>query len=130
MLAAIPAFTLAVLLLAVGFGLGATLLPAFGYMPVLGGTGLSLEPFRLLFAEPGLLRSCLISLVASLASTAAALFVAAGFVAAWSNTRVFRALQHMLSPLLSVPHAAAALGFVFLFSPSGWIMRLLSPEVA
>jgi len=128
-LAFAPVLTLLVLSLPVAFGLGATLLPAFGFMPALGGHSLSLQPFRMLFAEPGLLRSCLVSLAGGLFSAAAALAVVAGFLAAWANTRLFQALQHALSPLLSVPHAAAAFGFVFLFAPSGWLMRLVSPEL-
>ena len=33
----------------------------------------------------------------------------------------------MLGPMLAVPHAAFAVGLVFLVSPSGWILRALSP---
>jgi putative thiamine transport system permease protein len=128
-LAVAPAVTYLVLALPVAFGLGATVLPAFGFMPALGGHSFSPEPFRMLLAEPGLLRSCMVSLASGLLSAGAALAVVAGFLAAWANTRVFRALQHMLSPLLSVPHAAAAFGIVFLFAPSGWLMRLVSPEL-
>lgn len=129
LLAAAPAITIGVLVLPVMFGLGATLFPAFGYLPALGGNGLSMEPFRQLLAEPGLLRSCLVSLAAGLATTALALAAVAGFVAGWSHTRSFRAMQHLLSPLLSVPHAAAAFGLAFLLAPSGWIMRLASPQI-
>ena len=47
--------------------------------------------------------------------------------AGWSGTRAFRLLERLLSPLLSVPHAAAAFGLAFLITPSGWIARLFSP---
>ncbi len=129
LLAAAPAATAGVLVLPVIFGLGATLLPALGYLPALGGDAFSLQPLRELFAEPGLLRSCLVSLAAGLVTTALALAVVAGFVAGWSHTRHFRLLQHLLSPLLSVPHAAAAFGLAFLLAPSGWLVRLVSPEL-
>ena len=33
----------------------------------------------------------------------------------------------VLGPMLAVPHAAFAVGLVFLVSPSGWILRALSP---
>ena len=33
----------------------------------------------------------------------------------------------VLGPMLAVPHAAFAVGLVFLISPSGWILRTLSP---
>jgi putative thiamine transport system permease protein len=39
----------------------------------------------------------------------------------WS--RVVRAL----GPMLAVPHAAFAVGFVFLIAPSGWLLRAASP---
>ena len=39
------------------------------------------------------------------------------------------AIQHLISPLLSVPHAAAAFGLAFLIAPSGMIARMLSPEL-
>jgi putative thiamine transport system permease protein len=127
LLSAAPAATVAVLVLPVVFGLGATLFPAFGYLPALGGHGLTLQPMADLLAEPGILRSCLISLSAGLVTTALALLAVAGFIAGWAHTRAFRLIQHLLSPLLSVPHAAAAFGLAFLFAPSGWLLRLASP---
>ena len=44
-----PVLTSGAFLLPVGAGLAGTLLPAFGYLPALGGTGLSLDPWRTLF---------------------------------------------------------------------------------
>ena len=129
MLKAAPFVAIAVLVLPVVFGLGATLLPALGYFPALGGTRFSFEASRQLLAEPGLLRSCLISLASSLAATLIALVAVIGFVAGWSHSRAFRAVQHLLSPLLSVPHAAVAFALAFLLAPSGWLMRLVSPEL-
>lgn len=34
----------------------------------------------------------------------------------------------LLGPMLAVPHAAFAIGLVFLLSPSGWLLRVLSPR--
>ncbi|GIL01695.1 MAG: ABC transporter permease [Alphaproteobacteria bacterium] len=128
-LAVAPALAIAVLAAPVGFGLIATVLPAFGWFPALGGETLSLAPWRELLATPGLWRSAAISLAAGLLTTAAALAAVIAFVAGWSHTRAFRAIQHLISPLLSVPHAAAAFGIAFLIAPSGWLMRLVSPEL-
>ncbi len=36
-------------------------------------------------------------------------------------------LTRWLTPMLAVPHAAFAIGLVALLSPSGWMLRLLSP---
>ncbi|MFK5979891.1 MAG: ABC transporter permease subunit [Rhizobiaceae bacterium] len=130
MLRIAPTLALLVLLGPVFFGLLATIIPAFGYFPTLGGETFSLEPARQLLAEPGLFRSVLVSLWAGLGTTVISLFVVAGFVAGWSGTRWFRTLQHTISPLLSVPHAAAAFGLAFMIAPSGWLFRLISPEIS
>ena len=49
-----PLATLAVFLLPIAAGLLGTLLPAFGYLPALGGREPSLTPWRDLLAAPGL----------------------------------------------------------------------------
>ncbi|MCB1461770.1 MAG: ABC transporter permease subunit [Nitratireductor sp.] len=129
MLALAP--TLAILVLAgpILIGLLATALPAFNYFPALGGSQFSLDPWRELVVMPGLWRSALISLAAGLVTAFIALTSVAAFMAGWSQTRLFRSIQHLVSPLLAVPHAATAFGLAFLLAPSGWLMRLVSPEL-
>ncbi|MEM7299932.1 MAG: ABC transporter permease subunit [Pseudomonadota bacterium] len=124
-----PVLAIALLTGPIFCGLIAVVLPAFGYLPAIGGHEFSLQPFADLFARPGLLRSCLISLGSGLITTAISLSVVALFIAGWSGTRTFTRLQHVISPLLSVPHAAAAFGLAFLIAPSGWLVRLVSPEL-
>ena len=34
-----------------------------------------------------------------------------------------------MGPLIAVPHSAMAIGILFLLAPSGWLMRLISPEL-
>ncbi|MBC8131078.1 MAG: ABC transporter permease, partial [Rhizobiaceae bacterium] len=53
----------------VAVGLAGAILPAFGYLPALGGTVVSLQPFRDLLAVPGLLTSAALGLVSGLATT-------------------------------------------------------------
>jgi len=108
-------------------GLAGTLLPAFGYLPVLGYTSLSLDPLRSLIAEPGLVKSALLSFGTGLAASILSLTIVLVFTAGWSETRTFQRLTRFLSPLLSVPHAAAAIGLAFLIAPSGFLVRLFSP---
>jgi putative thiamine transport system permease protein len=110
-------------------GLAGTILPAVGYLPALGGETFSLDPLRQLAAAPGIGGSALLSLRAGLASAALSLCVVMLFVAAWAGTSAFSRIQHLISPLLSVPHAAAAFGFAFLIAPSGLVARLASPEL-
>lgn len=124
----IPALLVALLLAGtVLAGLAGTVLPAFGYLPVLGYDSFSLDPFRELLTVPGLARSVLLSfgtgLIASLLSLAIVLIFAAG----WAGTATFQRLNRFLSPLLSVPHAAAAIGLAFLIAPSGFLVRAISP---
>ncbi|MEC9344417.1 MAG: ABC transporter permease subunit [Pseudomonadota bacterium] len=129
MLGAAPTLAIAVLAGPILVGLLATVLPAFGYFPVLGGVSFSLDPWREFFAMPGIVRSALVSLAAGLVTPLVALVAVAAFMAGWSHTRLFRSVLHLVSPLLSVPHAAAAFGLAFLLAPSGWLMRLVSPEL-
>ncbi len=113
-----PRLTLLLLTAPVAAGVLGTLLPAFAD---------SAAGMRQLFAWKGLAASAALSLTTGLLATALSLGIALLIVASQHGTRGFARLQHLLSPLLSVPHAAAALGIAFLIAPSGWIARLLSP---
>lgn len=108
-------------------GLAGTLLPAFGIMPALGRAEPTLAAFEALAGWPGLPRAVGQSLGSGLIATALALVVTMLICAGWQGTRAFGWLERALSPLLSVPHAAAAFGLAFLIAPSGWIARALAP---
>ena len=123
----LPILTLLAMLGPVVAGLWGTLLPAFGHLPAAGLTGPSLDPFRDLFGWAGLPRAMLLSITTGLLATSISLMIVMLVTAGWSGTRPFRNLERLLSPLLSVPHAAAAFGLAFLIAPSGWLSRLSSP---
>ncbi|MGO1627145.1 MAG: ABC transporter permease, partial [Halomonadaceae bacterium] len=127
MLRLAPALVIALLTLPVAAGLVMVGLPAFGYLPVLGGEALSLAPWRELFSQPGLWRSAALSLASGLATPAVALGAVVLFLAAGQRGRLARAVHRLISPLLAVPHAALGFGLAFLIAPSGLAMRLLSP---
>ena len=122
---------LAILVLAgpVVAGLAGTFAPAMGYLPALGFDEIDAAPVHALLATPSLLRMAMLSLLTGLAATVISLLVATLFTAGWQGTRAFAALQRVLSPLLAVPHAAAAFGLAFLIAPSGWLVRLVSPAL-
>ena len=122
-----PALAVAVLVGPILFGVGATVLPAFGYLPALGGDAFTLEPWRALGREPGLARSAALAFGTGLAATALSLGAVGLFVAGWAGTPAFRRFQHLVSPLLAVPHAAAAFALAFLIAPTGWLVRLVAP---
>jgi putative thiamine transport system permease protein len=107
-------------------GLLGTVLPAFGYLPALGGGQWSLAAWQELFAQPGLLISVRLSATTGLLATVISFFVVMLFCAAWQGTRAFALMQRVLAPILSVPHAAAAFGIAFLIAPSGWVMRAVA----
>lgn len=120
---------LAVLLLAapVSAGLLGAALPAFGWLPALGGDRFSLGAFVQLSAMPGLAHSAMLSLAAGLITAGLSLGVVFLFAAGWAGTPMFAKIRHLVSPLLAVPHAAAAFGLAFLIAPSGLLMRAISP---
>ncbi|NEX44609.1 ABC transporter permease [Pseudotabrizicola algicola] len=113
-----PRFTLALLVVPVAAGLLGTLIPAFSN---------DAKGFRALVEWPGLWPAVRLSLGTGLGATALSLAITLLLVASLWGTRLFALILHLLAPLLSVPHAAAALGLAFLIAPSGWIARLLSP---
>ena len=110
-------------------GLVGTLLPAFGYLPAIGGNGLSLDAWRALFSQPGVLTSVQLSLQTGVVATLLSLGLALSFCALLSQQPAFRKLSALVSPMLATPHVAVAVGFAFLAAPSGWIVRLISPEL-
>ncbi len=122
-----PALTLLLFLGPVAAGLIGTWLPAFGYLPALGGERFSLEPWRRLFSEPGLGGALRLTLTTGFAATALSLAIVLAFLATCHGTRPVIAVRRLLAPLLAVPHVAVAIGFAFLAAPSGWLARAVSP---
>ena len=108
-------------------GLLGTFAPAFGFLPALGGTEFTTDAFGKLVDWPGFFRASVLSVTTGFAATSLSLLLVALICAAWSGSRMFRTIERVLSPLLSVPHAAAAFGLAFLIAPSGWVSRLVSP---
>lgn len=123
----LPWLTIALLSVPVVAGVLGALAPAFGWLPALGGERLTLAPWRQLFAVPGLADMARLSLVTGLASAALSLGLVVLFLGSFLHTPLYRRVQRWLSPLLAVPHAAAAIGLAFLLAPSGWVVRSLSP---
>lgn len=109
------------------------LLLVFGVVPVLYGlTGTLIEGAHAngwaeLLATPGLSNSLLLSAWTGLASTCGALALAHATIAlVWTPERIQR-LRLTSLPVLASPHLAIAIGIVLLMSPSGLILRALSP---
>ena len=122
-----PAITVALFLLPILAGLVGTALPAFGYLPAIGGREFSLAPWRGLFTYPGIAGALRLSIASGLATTALALLLALGATALMHGRPALRRLQSAMAPILAAPHSAVAIGFGFLIAPSGWLVRLVSP---
>ncbi|MGM0429520.1 MAG: ABC transporter permease subunit [Pseudomonadota bacterium] len=105
---------LLLILLPVGSGLLFLLLTSLD-----AETGVSLAAFsELILDYESILSSFVIAVVAPFAACYLALWMAPGIL------RKPR-LQQLLSPLLSIPHVAFAVGLMLLMSPSGWLIRLV-----
>ena len=122
-----PRVTLALFLAPVAAGLLGTVLPAFGYLPAIGGRAVTLAPWRILFRQPGIGTAIGLSLASGLGATALSVLLVFGCCAHWAGRQPGRIGRSVLAPVLAAPHAALAIGLAFLLAPSGWIVRALSP---
>lgn len=102
-------------------------LPAFGYLPALGGQGFSLEGWRMLWQAPGIGRSIGVTLGSGFLATAISSLIAFGLLALGDHGG-FRAswIAKGAGLILGIPHAALAIGLAFVIAPSGWMVRLLA----
>jgi len=89
--------------------------------------GFEAQAWRALLSTPGLVRAVSLSVWTGVAATVISLLLAHVTVAlAWSSERLVR-LRMWALPVLATPHLALAIGLVLLLSPSGLLLRLLSP---
>lgn len=114
------------LVLPILLGLWETARAAFGVLPALNQHGLSLDPWRALMAVPGLDTSLRLTLTTGIGATLASVLLATGACALMHRHWTARGMRRVLTPFLAAPHAAMAIGLVFLLSPSGWIARGLA----
>ena len=125
-----PALTVAAFAGPIGAGLVGTLLPAFGYMPAIGGRELGLQAWTALFGFPGFGTSLQLTLVTGWTATLLAALITFSVAALLQQAAAVRRLGTWLAPLLAMPHSALAIGFAFLVTPSGWLARLVSPGLS
>jgi putative thiamine transport system permease protein len=126
-LALVPPVTVGLFILPLAAGLAGTLLPAFGFLPAIGGDRLDLEPWRTMLRHPGAGTAILTTLWIGWSATLASVAIAALAAAALHGTRAARAMRTLMTPVLAAPHAAMAIGLAFVIAPSGWLARLVSP---
>jgi putative thiamine transport system permease protein len=110
--------------------LGLALVLAVPWLAVTGfalGSLLDASAWRALAQDPQLPQALGLTLWTGLASTALAWWGAARLLAHGFVQRSVDRLLRGLPWMLATPHAAFAIGLVFLLSPSGWLLRALSP---
>ncbi|WED27946.1 thiamine ABC transporter permease [Vibrio sp. DW001] len=108
-------------------GVLGVVLSALSYIPSLGFSEVSLNGFADVFAWSGVTRSLYLTVFTSLTSSYLACFITFAVLQTTWNTRAWKWVTSSLAPLLAVPHIAFAIGFAFLFSPTGIAARILSP---
>lgn len=102
-------------------------------LPLLATAGLALgalldsAAWRALWTSPLWPRALGLSLWTGLASTALAWWATRALLAQAFVRHRLAGLLRALPAMLATPHAAFAIGLAFLLSPSGWVLRGLSP---
>ena len=122
-----PVLTVAAFAVPIACGLVGTLMPAFGYLPAIGGEHWSLDPWRALRDAPGFFTSLQLTLVVGWVSTLISVLLALAVAGILHHRAGAKRLGTFLAPLLAMPHSALAIGFAFLVLPSGWMVRWVSP---
>ena len=91
----------------------------------------SLAGWMSLSRSPALFKSLGLSVWTGVTSTLLSYWFSKWLISSFFVGRGFQTSLHKLNmrlaPMLAIPHAAFAIGLVFLLSPSGWLIRLASP---
>ena len=120
-LAIVPVLVLALLLVPIGASIVS-----------LVGTALNSQnnAFAAVLSSPGFYKSASLSFWIGLSTALIALSIVMLFVASSINRPGFSIVSILMKPVLAVPHAAAGFGLLFLIAPSGFLVRLVSPEIS
>ncbi|AUI86020.1 thiamine ABC transporter permease [Vibrio azureus] len=115
---------IAVCLLPLVPGIVGVVLSSFSYIPILGLNHFSLDGFRQVFEWHGIWHSISLTLYTALLSTYLACLMTFSILQASWNSKIWRFIERTLAPLLAMPHVAFAIGFAFLFAPTGMASRI------
>ncbi|KHD24756.1 thiamine ABC transporter permease [Vibrio caribbeanicus] len=107
-------------------GILGVMLSSVGYLPPIGSFELSLSGYRQALAWPGFMTSSLLTIFSALVSTYLSLALCFMVLQSLWNSRRWKYVENLLSPLLAVPHVAFAIGFAFLFASTGLSNRVLN----
>ncbi|KOO05436.1 ABC transporter permease [Vibrio nereis] len=107
-------------------GLLGVVLSALGYIPPLGLYEFGLDGFREVFSWTGVWHSIGMTLYTAIISSYLACLITFAVLQSTWKTRFWKSIEIALSPLLAMPHVAFAIGFAFLFAPTGMGVRALT----
>ena len=100
-------------------GIAGVVASSLSFIPPLGLEEPSLNGFSQVFQWEGAWHSIGLSLGSAIASSYIACFLTFCILqASWGN-KFWRKIELTLSPMLAIPHVTFAIGFAFLFSPTG-----------
>ncbi|EOB2573235.1 ABC transporter permease [Vibrio fluvialis] len=107
-------------------GMVGALLSSLGYIPAVGLYQFSFDGFTQVWHWAGITQSLWLSAFSALTSTYLALLLCfAVLMTLWTSNR-WSWVENSLSGLLALPHVAFAIGFAFLFAPTGMLARTLA----
>ncbi len=134
-LAIVPALVLALLLIPIGVATLSLLGTALDWKG--GWWSHSLEPlqsasgsFEAVLNTPGFWTSAGLSYWIGILTALISLTIVMLFIATFLSSGWFVWIWGIMKPVLAVPHAVAAFGLLFLIAPSGFLIRLVSPELS
>tara|TARA_R110001583_G_scaffold16561_17_gene67920 strand:+ start:21894 stop:23741 length:1848 start_codon:yes stop_codon:yes gene_type:complete len=107
-------------------GLAGLISAAFGINPLLEQFQWTFSGFIQLFQFPGIGQSIFMAVNVSIVSTFLAVFISFSILKHWYQSAHWQKIENAIAPILALPHVAFAIGFAFLFTPSGFLSRLSS----
>ncbi|WP_245957881.1 ABC transporter permease [Marinomonas piezotolerans] len=103
------------------------LLPSFGFEPAFSRYELTLDHWLALGSQPEFWSGLWLSGSSGIIATLLSYWFASSLLVLCYHRSWFQRFQSAITPILSIPHAAITIGLLFLLSPSGWLIRFISP---
>ena len=111
------------------FGLLATVLPAFSYFPALNFNTFSFNAWFDLLQHPSFFSAFKLTVSTGFLSTSFSILFSFIIFYRYVYFKPSRFLNKILTPMLAIPHAAFAIAFILLLSPSGWLLKIIGQFV-
>lgn len=121
------AFLVVICIVPIAPGLIGVLSSSLSYIPSIGLTQFTLNGYHAAFEWSGVWHSILLTLSSAIISTFFTCIISFAILQSGWYRPIWKKIEPLLAPLLAMPHVAFAIGFAFLFSPTGMIARLIAP---